>query len=142
MTGQQLPQLVAAGLSDTDLGELFGVHPRTVSRWRADAGLASSWTPTRADHGSPARYNDGCTCSACLVAHAQRVQAYRDACQERTRYAPNHLQPWSLEDDALLLDESAGTVLERACQLGRTYLACVRRLARLQEQQREEGASA
>jgi hypothetical protein len=46
------------------------------------------------------------------------------------RTARRHADPWTPEDDEVLL-EGTGTVLDRARALGRSYYACQNRLAAL-----------
>ena len=72
-----LPAYVRAGLSDAEIADELGVSPRTVRRWRAAAGLSSSWTPTPPQHGTPARYRRGCRCTPCRGAQAARQGTYR-----------------------------------------------------------------
>ncbi|MBD3782454.1 MAG: helix-turn-helix domain-containing protein [Micrococcales bacterium] len=74
-----LPGLVSAGLSDSEIADKLGVASRTVRRWRRRHGLSSSWTPTPPLHGTRSRYVRGCRCDACTAANA----AYR----RRTRAA-------------------------------------------------------
>lgn len=71
-----LPQLVAAGLSDREIANKFGVHARTVLRWRQRATLPSRWTPTAPAHGTPSRYRRGCRCTPCTAANAARRRAW------------------------------------------------------------------
>jgi hypothetical protein len=47
------------------------------------------------------------------------------------RSARRHAEPWTEADDAVLLAEEGGTVLERAQRLERSYYACQNRLAYL-----------
>jgi len=77
MTPPDLATLAAAGLSDPQLADHYGVTARTVLRWRTRAGLPSSWTPTPPSHGTPARYRRGCRCKPCTAANTADARNYR-----------------------------------------------------------------
>lgn len=64
---------------------------------------------------------------------AAYMSTYRARKQRATAAAARWREPWTPAEDAELL-HGAGTVLERAVRLDRTYLACTHRLARLAEQ--------
>ena len=46
---------VAAGLSDSQIAQMYGVSARTVLRWR-QAGIPSSWQPERYRCGTRAAF--------------------------------------------------------------------------------------
>lgn len=85
LTHPNLQQLVAAGLSDAEIGDRLGVCARTVLRWRHEAGLRSMWTSPLGPHGSLRRYRQGCACAACRGANAAA---------ERQRYRRRAYASW------------------------------------------------
>lgn len=67
---------VAMGQSDPEIADYCGVSPRTVLRWRKRLGLPSRWTPPMPEHGTPGRYQRGCTCDECRADHAAYQRDY------------------------------------------------------------------
>lgn len=67
------------------------------------------------------------------MSRAAYISAYRQDAQECSALATNFGTAWTAQDDDLLVN-GPGTVLARAVELGRTYYACVARLAYLREQ--------
>lgn len=73
------------------------------------------------------------------MSRADYMRDYRRTLQRRTAIrADRALAPWTPAEDRILT-QGKGTVLERAVRLGRTYHACVRRLAVLHGQQEATG---
>lgn len=68
--------LVEMGMSDSEIADRVAVSSRTVRRWRARLGLPSYWTPPVPEHGTPGRYAQGCTCTACRADNAARWRTY------------------------------------------------------------------
>lgn len=124
----KLAELASEGLSDRELAEVFSCDPRTILRRRQDHGIASQWTPPRASHGSLSRYRAGCRCEPCTVANSAYARAYIHRLQQASAAAHSFGEPWTTAEDAVLLEIGASRASKR---LGRTYFACVNRLARL-----------
>lgn len=124
----KLAELASEGLSDRELAEVFACDPRTILRRRQDHGIASQWTPPRAPHGSLCRYRAGCRCEPCTVANSAYARAYIHRLQQASAAAHSFGEPWSTAEEAVLLEVGASRASKR---LGRTYFACVNRLARL-----------
>lgn len=127
-----LRELCATGYSNAEIGEQLGASARTVQRWRAMAGIPSTWTPETADlvHGTETGHrHHGCTCTRCTNA-AAAAQARRVAKLQRetAKTARRHLDPWTPGDDAVVLMHPA---YDAAIALGRTYAAVRTRRARL-----------
>lgn len=124
----KLVRLAAEGLSDTELGDVFGCHARTVLRRRVALGVASQWSPAPAACGTPSGYSAGCRCRACREAHAAAHAAYTARTQASTVSAGRWGEPWDADEDEVLVrlgPVTAAQVLER------TYYACAVRLGRL-----------
>lgn len=141
LTPESLLEAVEQGLSDAQIGARLGASSRTVLRWRQRLGLASTWVAHVPDHGTVQRYKGTanvkpCRCTRCRRANAQMAQRYRSDAQRRTALATRWATPWTPEDDAVLLDPSLGTLVDRAALLGRTYVAAHLRLHRLREASR------
>lgn len=80
-------------------------------------------------HGTVARYQDRlCRCSSCRRANSTRHRVYVEGYQAASRQAPAHGEPWTPEEDAVLIELGA---IAASKVLPRTYFACERRLARL-----------
>ena len=124
----KLAELASEGLSDRELAEVFSCDPRTILRRRQDHGIASQWTPPRAPHGSLARYRAGCRCEPCTVVNSAYARTYTHRLQQASAAAHSFGEPWTTAEDAVLLEIGASRTSKR---LGRTYFACVNRLARL-----------
>lgn len=132
----QLRQLVAAGYSDADVAARLGVSSRTVLRWRAAAGIASQWRPEPAKHGTRSCAANGCQRPECLAAAARAVREYLRRKNAETPAARRY-EPWTPADDELLLDDTRGTVLDRALLLQRSYGACLQRRRILTRRRRQ-----
>lgn len=72
----RLARLVAAGLSDPEIADAFGVSSRTILRWRKSAGLRSQWAPELQPCGTPGAYRRGCHCTDCRAANATAHRAW------------------------------------------------------------------
>lgn len=122
---------VAEGLSDAQIARRAGVTARTVLRWRGALGIASEWRPAREErHGTLPRYRRGCKCADCTAANNHAQHQLRRRYGTASRHARAYGLPWSPAED-LELARGAGTVLERAVRLGRTYDAARQRLDEL-----------
>ena len=126
----RVAELAALGVCDPDIAAAIGITPRSVLRWRTNAGIPSTWTPPPPPHGRPGRYARGCHCRTCQRAHAARQALWRAAQQSRSRRAPRWGMPWTPDEDAqlLALGVTAGPTL------GRTFSACANRLTHLRRQ--------
>jgi hypothetical protein len=132
-TRQRLVELVDAGHSDAECAAVLGVTPRTVLRWRTQLQLPSRWQPQLPEHGTVARYGhrtDPCRCADCRAANAAAVRAYRDRLNAALP-APKAYAKWTPGEDAVLLDDSLGTVWQRARMVGRSFGAATQRLDEL-----------
>lgn len=114
-----LVQLVAAGYSDTAIGDHFRVTDRTIRRWRAALEIRSEWTPQTIGHTPSV-----CPCDDCRQARNLDAARYRHARQTASQHAPRHCLPWTAEEDAALMRLG---VTQASARLGRTYFACVSR---------------
>lgn len=123
---QYLERDVAAGLSDPAIADKLHVSARTVLRWRIRLGLESRWTPPRAQHGTVSRY-DTCKCPLCRKANSEATRVYMAAANRR-HPTPNAGNPWSAQDEAVVVDDTLGPISVRARRLGRTYGACLERI--------------
>lgn len=83
----KLRELVSEGLSDRELGDVFGCHERTILRRRKALGIPSQWAPAVAAHGTMTRYADGCRCGVCRAANAAVARAARARRQARSTSA-------------------------------------------------------
>jgi hypothetical protein len=81
MEHEDLRELAASGLNDSELGRLYGVSPRTIHRWRKADGIESGYVPPKsaAQHGTHTKYLRGCRCEECRRANAARYAAGRSA---------------------------------------------------------------
>lgn len=134
----ELLEAVELGLSDPQIADRLGCNPRTVLRWRSRLGIAPGWTYSVPAHGTIGRYRgtarvEPCRCELCRAENNRARLAYLAYAQRRTIDAPRWQTPWTPEEDAVLLDASLGTVVDRANRLGRTYSAATQRLTRLRE---------
>lgn len=64
------------------------------------------------------------------MSRAPELAAWRAEQQWATRLATRHGEPWTAAEDHDLV-HGPGSVAQRARRLSRTYMACIRRLARL-----------
>jgi len=79
--------LVDEKLSDTEIGNALGVTSQTVYRWRKAEGIASQWEPPRAQHGTAAKYQNGCRCAPCTKANTEYCRRFTGA---KPRTEPEH----------------------------------------------------
>ncbi|MDE9365470.1 helix-turn-helix domain-containing protein [Luteipulveratus sp. YIM 133132] len=129
MSPGDVARLAAQGLSDREIGDALGCSSRTVLRHRVRHGIPSRWVAPLPEHGSRARYVSGCSCAACRRANNAHTREYVASAQRLTAAAPRYAQPWTPDEDAQLL--SARSVAATALALGRTYVACRVRRAKL-----------
>lgn len=142
----RLEEWVAAGLSDAQIARRAHVNPRTVLRWRGALKLASQWRPAPPRHGTLARYQGTasrppCRCADCRAANVVEQARLRRRYAAASRHAPRAGLPWSPQEDRELI-AGAGTVLERARRLGRTYGAARQRLDDLRRDDPDQDARA
>lgn len=72
----RLARLVAAGMSDPQIADAFGVSSRTILRWRKADGLRSQWSPELSPCGTFGAYRRGCHCTECKAANAAAHRAW------------------------------------------------------------------
>lgn len=138
ITPDKLLEAVELGLSDPQIAARLGCSARTVLRWRIRLGIPPAWTYSVPAHGTISRYRgtaqvEPCRCDPCRAANNRARLDYLADAQRRTIRAPRWQAPWTPQEDAILLDASLGTVVDRANRLGRTYSAATQRLTRLRE---------
>ena len=78
--------MAAEGVPDRLIAARLGIHERTVLRDRKAVGAESRWAPDAPEHGTQARYRQGCRCQPCRDDNAW---AHREWCaRNRARSAP------------------------------------------------------
>lgn len=132
-----LAEYAAAGMSDPVIAQIFGVSARTVLRWRKSQGIASTWQPERFPCGTRASYWRGCRCDDCRAAIRPVGRARYAATSAQTTERFRSSQPWTAEDDEILL--GPGSTVERARILGRSYAACLGRITDLRSADQHTG---
>ncbi len=120
-----------AGLSDSQIAQMYGVSARTVLRWRQAAGIPSSWQPERYPCGTRAAFRRGCRCAECRASLRPHNLAKIASMTAQAPAGERSGQRWTAEDDAVLM--GPGTLVERARQLGRSYIACLNRIGDLRQ---------
>lgn len=126
-----LARLVAAGLSDREIGEALDVSARTVLRWRKRAGLPSQWERAEPRHGGQTRYRPPyrCRCAACVVGNRDRTREEVRRANKRTALAPRYGARWTPDEDRVILLTPSNVAA--ALALGRTYSAVRERRRRI-----------
>ena len=129
----EVTRLTTQGLSDADTAAALGVHPKTIWRWRQDAGIPPR-KPEQPDHGTPSRYvHHSCRCDACRAAWRSRMASYQAGVQATITKAPNYGAQWTPAQDSVLTNPELGAIADRARLLGRTYFAALARLQKIRE---------
>jgi hypothetical protein len=124
-----LAEYADAGMTDSQIAQMYGVSARTVLRWRQAAGIPSSWQPERFPCGTRAAFRRGCRCAECLAALRPHNLAKIASMTAQAPAGDRSGTPWTIDDDAVLM--GPGTLVERARQLGRSYMTCLNRIGEL-----------
>lgn len=131
MRREDVARLTAQGLSDREVGEALGVSARTVFRRRKAWGIPPI-PPAEQVHGTRGAYARGCRCDDCRAAWRVHQREYRSGATQLTMAAARYGEPWTPEEDRLVLE--LGMSVAAALAVGRTYQATCARVRRLRTQ--------